>query len=157
MATKDRAEQDIEAWNAGLFALPTVSEAARRMGVAPSTLRDRLARAKKAGLKVAAHKPDAKMATVVDVPAPVGRSLTDFRVEHDKSYIVPKRVTAAIEKLGDGWLYEVEFAKLAGVSLSDLGHFRSAFEDHIVAIRRDGGKRAWAKKHIAAKMREMVS
>lgn len=86
-----------------------------------------------------------------------GRSLVDFRALHDKAFIVPRKLADALKTLGDGWEYEVQFAKLAGVSLADLGNFRDQFAEHVVALRRDG-KRAWAgTKAAAKKMREMVS
>ena len=86
-----------------------------------------------------------------------GRSLQEFKATHDKAYIVPARIKEALKQLGHGWEYEVQFAKIAGVSLADLGNFRDAFADHIVVVRRDG-KRAWAGTPVsAARMRQMVS
>lgn len=86
-----------------------------------------------------------------------GRSLQDFRAEHDKDFIVPRKIREALKLLGGGWEYEAQFAKLAGVSLADLGNYRDAFSEHVVPLRRDG-KRAWAATAaVAARMREMVS
>ena len=87
-----------------------------------------------------------------------GKSLAEFRATHDKAFIIPKKIKEALQQLGSsGWEYEVGFAKLAGISLADLGNFRDQFAEHVVAIRRDG-KRAWAgSKDTAAKMRAMVS
>ena len=92
-------------------------------------------------------KPTAKTA---------GRSLTEFRATYDKDTIVPQRIREGIRALAGGWEYESAFAKLAGVSLSDLGNYREQFEQHIVTIRRDG-KRAWASTpKMAAAMKEML-
>lgn len=94
-------------------------------------------------------------------PAPktVGRSVEEFRSSYDKSYIVPRKVKAALERLGDGWLRELDFAKLAGVTPNDLAAYRGAFEDHIVALNgADRGRRAWAgTKGLAKKLREMLA
>lgn len=139
----DSTASQLKQWDEGLHKLG-ITAAARKLGVSRSTLRDRL---RKAG-KVAAPEPQERA---------IGRPLADFRSQHDKNFIVPRKVRAALEALSTGWLYEIEFAKLAGVSLADLGHFRAQFEENIVAIRRDGGKRAWARKDVAAKMREMLS
>jgi hypothetical protein len=85
-----------------------------------------------------------------------GRPLAEFRAEYDKDYIIPARIKAALAALGDGWDYEVNFAKLAGVSLSDLALFREKFPDHVVQIKRDG-KRAWAGTgKTAQQMRDML-
>jgi hypothetical protein len=88
------------------------------------------------------------------------KSLADFKTAHDKSYIVPTKIKAAIEKLGtDGWEYEQEFAKLSGVSSNDLAKYREMFSEQIVLIKQDGReRRAWAgSKSLANKMREMVN
>lgn len=84
-----------------------------------------------------------------------GRSLSEFRETHDKGYIVPKKIRAALAALGAGWEYEMPLAKLAGVSLGDLSAYRALFEDHIVIVEKS--KRAWAgTKATAEKMREMI-
>lgn len=88
----------------------------------------------------------------------VGRSIDEFKASYDKSYIVPSKIKAALQKLDHSWLYEVDFAKLAGVNLADLGAFRPAFEDHVVVLSgQDRGKRVWTgTKAAATKMREML-
>lgn len=89
---------------------------------------------------------------------PIGKSIEEFRAAHDKSFIVPRKIKAAIEKLGNGWQSELEFAKLAGLSMTDLGAYRAQFEDFVVVVARDGSRRVWAgTKALAAKMREMVA
>ena len=115
----------------------TITAAAKALGIAQSTLSDRLKRASQ-------PKGDA-----------TGRSLSEFRATHDKSYIVPKKIRDGLAKLGEGWEYEMNFAKIAGISLSDLAAFRSLFEEHLVVVDRT--RRAWAgTKATAAKMRAMV-
>ena len=85
-----------------------------------------------------------------------GKSLDEFRATHDRSFIVPSRIDDALKALGDGWEYEMAFAKLAGVSLAELGSYREKYTDYVVVVRRDG-KRAWTgSKATANKMREMI-
>ena len=85
-----------------------------------------------------------------------GRTIAEFRASHDKNYIVPRKIAAALAVLGEGWEYEQKFSQLAGVSLAELAAYRSAFEDHVVLV--DRSKRLWAgTRSMAQKMREMVS
>ena len=100
--------------------------------------------------------PEAVNRAVAGKPKGV-KSLTDFRQVYDKDTIVPAKIKEGLAALGaDGWEYEVEFAKLCGVGLYDMGRVRDRFADHIVSIGRNT-KRAWAgSKALAAKMREMV-
>ncbi len=130
----------------------SLTAAAKKLGMPRSSLWDLL------HLDKGSYTPPTKSATLAkaDVRPAAGRSLTEFRAAHDKDFIVPGRIREALKTLGDGWDYEVPFAKAAGVSLADLGVYREQFADHVVVVRRDG-KRAWAgKASTAAKMREMV-
>lgn len=87
----------------------------------------------------------------------IGRSLDEFRAAHDKNYIVPQKIKAALAKIGDGWEYEIEFLKLAGLSTTDLAMFREQFSDFTVATPGKNPKRIWAgTKELARKLREMV-
>lgn len=97
------------------------------------------------------------------VAAPVqsqGKSLSDFRATHDKSFVVPNKIKEGLAKLGeDGWEYEIEFIKLCGLSTTDFSRFREQFEDYYLTVNVNGRnhKRVWAgSKKLAAKMREMV-
>lgn len=85
------------------------------------------------------------------------KTLADFRQAYDKDTIIPAKIRDGLGFLGpEGWEYEVEFAKMCGVSLYDMGRVRDRFADNIVTIGRNS-KRAWAgSKALAAKMREMV-
>jgi hypothetical protein len=84
-----------------------------------------------------------------------GRSVAEFRSVYDKSYIVPRKVRAALKALAGGWEYEVAFAKLAGVSLVDLGNVRDEFADHIITLRES--RRVWAGTVATAKqLRSML-
>jgi hypothetical protein len=84
-----------------------------------------------------------------------GRSLSEFRSLYDKDFIVPNRIKAALKILGGGWEYESQFARMAEVSLADLGNYRDQFADHVITLRES--RRAWAGTVATAKaMREMV-
>ena len=124
----------------------SVTKAARAAGFARSSFRRMLTGVTKTP---AVHAPAA--------PTKSGKSLADFRATYDKDFIIPQRIRAGIKALGAGWEYEVAFAKLAGVSMNDLGNYREQFADYVVTLKRDG-KRAWAGTAGMAKaMREMVS
>lgn len=92
-----------------------------------------------------------------DANSPI-KSIDDFSKLHNKSYIVPQKIKAAVKKLADrkGWCYEVDFLKLAGVTAIELGTFREPFlEDHVVIIK--DSRRAWAgTKAIANELRAML-
>jgi hypothetical protein len=124
----------------------SIRGAARAFGKAESTFRGWLNGTGKRGsaAKVVPVKPGAKKKT-----------LADFRSTYDKSYVVPKKIKAALSDMGASWEYEVDFAKQAGVSLSDIGMFRDQFNEHIVQVKE--GRRMWAgTKSMANQMREMV-
>jgi len=88
-------------------------------------------------------------------PKTVGRSVEEFRAAHDKNFILPRKIKDALAKLGRGWAYEMEFVKLAGVSLGDLANYRGMFDQHIVLVERT--RRAWAgTKTVAEELREMI-
>lgn len=95
--------------------------------------------------------------TAKPAAASQGRSLAEFRATYDKDTIIPQRIDAGLAQLGkDGWAYEIEFVKLAGVGLAQLAAYRDAYAEHVVTLNRES-KRAWAgSKALAAKMREML-
>ncbi len=117
------------------------TELGTKYGVHPDTIRKAMSNPVKA---------------TVPATKPIGRPVTEFREKYDKSYIVPKRVRETLKELGAAWLYEVEFAKAAGVSTMDLGLVRDEFADFIVSIGKDG-RRVWAgTKATAQTIREAV-
>jgi hypothetical protein len=85
------------------------------------------------------------------------KTIDDFKNAYHKGTIIPAKIKAGIASLTpNGWEYEVEFSKLCGVSLYDLGHFRDQFADNIVPINR-GSKRVWAGSvRLAKQMKEML-
>ena len=87
------------------------------------------------------------------------KSLADFKAAHDKSFIVPNKIKAGLATLGtDGWEYESDFYKSAGVPPQDLAKFRQQFTDNVVIVKNNGKElRVWAgSKALADKMREMI-
>jgi hypothetical protein len=86
------------------------------------------------------------------------KSFADFRAAHDKSFIVPTKIQKVLADLGEeGWLYEAELCKEAGVSPTDVGRYREQFEDHVVTTGGRTQKRVWfGSKKVAAKAREVA-
>lgn len=88
------------------------------------------------------------------------KSADDFKVLHDKSFIIPSKIEEGLKKLGpEGWEYQVEFAKLCGIgNLADFNAYCTKFEaGHCVQVGGTKGKRAWAgSKVLATKMRSML-
>lgn len=100
-----------------------------------------------------------KQPTLKETLKKPGRDLQAFRESHDKNFIVPKKIEAAITKLGpESWEYEVDFLKLAGLCTRDLAMFRDGFEDFTVLVtNKNNSKRLWCgSKTLAAKLRAMV-
>lgn len=86
-----------------------------------------------------------------------GRSVEDFRKAHDRNYIIPAKITAGLEQLGDSWCYEGEFLKLSGLSTTDLALFREQFEAHWVVADKSSKKRVWCGTvKLAGELRGMV-
>jgi len=125
----------------------SIRKAATATGVCRKTI--------SAALRAAGHEQAVRHAAGVEGTR-VGKSIADFRQTYDKATIIPGRVKTALAALGAGaWEYEVQFAKIAGVSLSDLGTFRDQFAAYVVTLRE--GRRAWAGTAATAKqMREMI-
>lgn len=124
--------------------------AAKAAGVARSTFQEWVKKAK-------SGKDIATAPASEHTSKKVGRSLSDFRSAYDKDFIIPTKIKDGLKTLAGGWEYEVTFAKIAGVSLSDLAAYRDQFAAYVVVVKRDG-KRAWAGSASMAKaMREMVS
>lgn len=91
------------------------------------------------------------------------KRLRDFRELHDRSYIVPRAIRAAIRSLGsDSWEYETNFIRCdelraAGVSQVELNLYRDDFADYIAMTKRRDGRRCWAgSTALAEKMNAMV-
>lgn len=132
---------EIAAAHAALKKHGTNAAAARALGMPRSTFERRLKH---------------PTAPPVAVERKVGKGLSDFRAQHDKDFIVPKKIKTALDALGSGWEYELEFSRLAGVSATDLNLYREQFADYWLVIGRSG-KRAWAgSKSTAESMRAMV-
>ena len=134
------AREAVTKWGSAL-------RAARESGIAKSTFADIL-HGKTKQARVGA-KPEQTHA------GPPRKTLADFRAEHDKDFIIPRRIKEGLKLIG--WEYETAFAKICGVSMADISTYREQFLDHVVPIRRDG-KRAWAgTPSMATEMRKMVS
>jgi hypothetical protein len=88
------------------------------------------------------------------------KDLNAFRALHDRNVVVPDKIKKGLEALkksGDAWEYEGEFMKRAAISQTDLGAYRSQFDEHIVETKGKSGKRAWFyDKKAAAEMRAAI-
>ena len=130
--------------------------AARALGCGKTTIHDALQRPKQKGAAATAATKTKTAAASAKTEAKIGRPISDFRAQYDKDYIVPHKIDAALKALGASWEYEVQFARLAGVSLADMGHYRDRYADYIVVLGRDS-RRAWAGTRATAKqMRDML-
>jgi len=96
-------------------------------------------------------KGDGRAAKHADGPKEkkAGRSLQEFRSLYDKDYIIPTKIKAALREIAGSWEYEVNFAKIAGLSLADLGSYRDQFADYVVTLRES--RRVWAGTAAMAK------
>lgn len=96
-----------------------------------------------------------------------------FRAAHDRSVLVPQKIKAALASLAkdnanpnakdgpkdgsDGWEYEAQFIKRAGISQTDMGVYRDQFKGHVVQVSGKNPKRVWvASEKEAAKFRKDV-
>lgn len=85
------------------------------------------------------------------------RSVEDFRANFDRNYIVPNKIRAALAELGDGWVYEAELLKLAGISTTDLAIFREQFSDYWLVADRAAKKRVWCgTSALAEELRNLI-
>lgn len=85
-------------------------------------------------------------------------TLSSFKSAHDKNVIIPSKIRAAfatmLKESPEAWRYEGEMITLAGISTTEMGAFRSQFEDHIVDTKGGVKKRVWfADSKVAAKAR----
>lgn len=94
---------------------------------------------------------------------PAKKNLDAFRNVHDRNVTVPNRITVALAALAkaegpEGWEYEADFVKRAGLSQTDLGAYRGQFEAHIVETKGKSAKRVWfADPDTAETAREAIS
>lgn len=87
-----------------------------------------------------------------------GKDLEAFRALHDKSYLVPKKITEGLAALGDSWEPEAEFIRRCGLSQTDMGTYRSQFQEFFVEVGGRNPKRLWAgTKKFAAAMRAKLT
>jgi len=98
------------------------------------------------------------------MPSKTTKTLADFRSKFDRSVVIPDKIRAALAALAkegpEAWEYEGEFIKRAMISQSDMGLYRSGFEEHVVVVKDIGrstsgnGRKVWfADKKVAAKAR----
>lgn len=85
------------------------------------------------------------------------KTVEDFRASFDRNYIVPNKIRAALTELGDGWVYEAELLRLAGISTTDLAVFRDQFSDYWLVADRAAKKRVWCGTiALAEELRNLI-
>lgn len=88
---------------------------------------------------------------------PRGRGLEAFRENHDRAFIVPKRIRDGLESLGDSWEYEAEFIRRCNVASHEFANYRDLFKDFCIETPSTNGargKRVYAgTRTFAAKLR----
>ena len=145
MPTPPIPQAEIDAAHAALKKHGNATEAAKALGIPRTTFQRRIAR-----------RPTQRPSDGLPAEKRTGKSLADFRAAHDKDYIVPRKIKAALTALGSGWDYEVDFLRLAAVSTTDLAMYRDQFADYWVVVDRSG-KRVWTgSKSVAEEMRGMI-
>jgi len=66
-------------------------------------------------------------------------SLEDLDKQYNPNVIIPARIRAGLEKLGDHAMTAMNFQREANVTTVQLAQFSELFEKHQVIVR-DGGK-----------------
>lgn len=82
-----------------------------------------------------------KSATAEAVARPKGRDIEAFRSNHDRAFIVPKKIRDGLEALGDSWEYEAEFVRRCGVASHEFALYRDQFADFCIETPGGGGLR----------------
>jgi hypothetical protein len=71
------------------------------------------------------------------------KTLADFKAAHDPNVIIPAKIQAALDAMlkegPEHWVYEGDFLKLAGLSVTQLAEFRDRFAAHIVVVPGKSG------------------
>lgn len=86
-------------------------------------------------------------------------SLADLDKRFNPNVIIPTKIKAALDKLGDAAMVSTDFSKFADVSILQLAQFAEEFEDYQIIVK-DGGrsKTIWCgTKTFATKARERLN
>lgn len=83
------------------------------------------------------------------------KTLDDFRTAYDKSFIVPARIKAGVEKYlaGGYWETDQNFRELCRVPPHLWRRYADGFEQYQIRV---DGKILWAEPDMIDKMREMT-
>lgn len=85
---------------------------------------------------------------------PKGKTIDDLRALHDKNVVIPNRIRDGLAKVvasGDEWLYESDFLKLTGISVTDIAKFREEFTDFWSEVPAAAGKNTIRRVWFATK------
>jgi hypothetical protein len=91
-------------------------------------------------------------------PATAALSMEDLDKQYNMNVIVPTRIRAALEKLGDNAMTALNFQRAANVTTMQLIQFGEEFEAHQVVVREHGKpKTLWCgTEAFARKVRERL-
>jgi len=137
--------------------------AAREIGVAETTFRRVLGDPSRTGGVTQwqeANKKNGNNHAKQKKRASVNRlSIEDIQASHDQDYMIPRAIEVGIDNIGeDAALYEHDFAKLAGVSITELSRYRDQFADYWAETKRGGKRRIWAgSSKMADEIRRRIS
>jgi len=75
--------------------------------------------------------------------APVKSNVASFRALHDADVVIPQKIRDGLLSLkkakgNEGWEYEADFIKRAGISTAQMGTHRDEFVAHIVVAKPVG-------------------
>lgn len=91
-----------------------------------------------------------------------GRTLEAFANEYDDDVKIPAKIKAALETLGDSWVYEQELLRIAAISTTQLAAYRERFKEYWVPTSNDTrGKKVWAgtpafAKQLRARIKKVI-
>lgn len=151
--------------NAELIAAATAYAAhgargAEQLGIPERTYRDRVAKARLAGLLTMQVQPAAPTLADIGKPVAAAKNIADFRAAHDNDFIVPNKIRDGIKRLGvDRWMYEQDFAKFCNIGHAQFSIYRDQFSEYIVLTSGgNNAKRVWTgSSDFANRLRAMVS
>lgn len=86
-------------------------------------------------------------------------SLDDLDTRYNPNVIIPAKIKAALEKLGDSAMLADDFRKLAEVGIAQLAQYATQFEDFQIVVRDNAKpKTLWCgTAKFAAKAKERLN
>lgn len=80
------------------------------------------------------------------------RTADDFRTAHSRRTVVISKIRQGLKDLGNSWMYEREFLKLAKLATFDLARYREEFAAYYLdAPHKSRTRRVWCGTPAMAK------